>query len=75
MRLLSDTTPAAAAIQLRVLRGLTAAQRLELAVQMSQTARALVAARLRAEHPDWSAKRLSREVTRLTGGVLPPHLE
>lgn len=61
----SDTAPSAAAIQLRVLRGLPPIRRLALAFEMSLTARSLLTARLRAEHPDWSEAELRLAVLRL----------
>ena len=74
--LLTDTTPAAADLQSRVLRGLAGPRRLALAVEMSLTAKALLVARLRTEHPEWSAAQIARESLRLTlpGAVLPPIL-
>jgi hypothetical protein len=70
----TDTSPAAAAAQAAVLRGLSPERRLELAVEMSRTARALVCARLRSEHPDWSELQMNRELLRLAGAVLPAAL-
>lgn len=74
---LSDTSPAAAAAQLGVLRRLPPERRLELAVEMSLIARALVAARLWAEHPEWPETRVRRHVLRLALGAagLPPQPE
>jgi hypothetical protein len=71
---MTDTSPAAAHVQLEVLRRLSAERRLTLAVEMSLAARALLMARLRTEHPSWSAEERSREALRLTlpGKVLPP---
>jgi hypothetical protein len=71
----SDTAPAAAAVQAGVLRRLLPERRLEIAVDMSLTARALLGARLRTEHPDWSETEVQRQLLRLTlaGAVLPPH--
>jgi hypothetical protein len=69
-----DTTPEAAEIQLRALRSIAPRDRLELAVDMSLTARAFLRARLQAEHPDWSVPELTRELLlRLHNGIaLPP---
>lgn len=61
----SDTAPRAAAIQSQVIERLTVAQRLELAFEMSQMARALARARLREEHADWGESDLDRELLRL----------
>jgi hypothetical protein len=71
----TDTSQAAAAAQADVLRHLLPERRLELAVDMSLTARALLGARLRAEHPDWSETEVHTQVLRLTlaGTVLHPH--
>lgn len=66
MTLLTDTTPAAAAMQLRVLRRLEPANRLLLALDISSTARALLRGRLRSEHPDWPEVTIQREILRCT---------
>ena len=73
----TDTDPAAAAVQLRVLRSLPPARRLLLALEMSLAGRALLAARVRKEHADWSPEQIRREVLRLSmpGVALPPSLE
>ena len=70
----TDTAPAAARAQAEALRRLSPARRLELAVEMSQTARSLLVARLRAEHPDWSQAGIRDQCLRVTfpGTILPP---
>lgn len=70
----TDTSPAAAEAQAGVLRRLSPERRLDLAVDMSLTARALVGARLRLEHPDWSENVVTRQLLRLTvaDADLPP---
>lgn len=60
-----DSTPAVLAQQASVLRSLTPAARLRLAVEMSEAARGLLRARLAASHPDWDDARLRREECRL----------
>jgi hypothetical protein len=62
----TDTSPPAAEAQAGALRRLGAERRLELAVDMSLTARALLVARLRAEHPDWPETEVRRQCLRLT---------
>ena len=73
---MTDTSPTAAGIQIRVLRGLTPERRLELALEMSLAARALLVARLQAEHPEWPAEQLTREALRLSlpDAAWPPQL-
>lgn len=70
----SDTSPAAAGAQAGALRRLLPERRLELAVDMSLTARALLGARLRTAHPELSEPELRHQLLRLTlgGTVLPP---
>lgn len=70
----TDTSQAAAEAQLGALRRLLPERRLALAVDMSLTARALIGARLRTEHPEWSEPEMRRQLLRLTlaGTVLPP---
>ena len=60
----SDTSRQAAAIQAQIIEGLTVAQRLDLALEMSLAARALARSRLRNEHPTWSDAELDRELLR-----------
>lgn len=66
-----DTHAAAAEAQVRALRALPPARRLDLALEMSLAARELLAARLQAEHPSWSPAECAREVLLLS---LPPEL-
>ncbi|MGH7585653.1 MAG: hypothetical protein ACREMH_05345 [Gemmatimonadales bacterium] len=75
-RPMTDTSALAAAVQIRVLRGLPAVRRLELAVEMSLAARALQTARLRTRHPGWTEAQVAHETLRLTlpAAVLPPSL-
>ena len=64
--LVTDTSPDAAQAQIRALRKMTGRHRLEVAVEMSLTARALVRARLLKEHPEWHEAQLRRELLRLS---------
>lgn len=75
-RPLTDTSAIAAQVQLRVLRALPAPRRLALAIEMSTTARAFAAARLREQHPDWSESQITRGLLRLTVPIadMPPIL-
>ena len=63
--LLTDTTPAAQAVQLEIHRSMSGEQRLLLAYEMSMFARELNGARLRGEHPEWSEAQIARELLRL----------
>lgn len=73
---MSDTSPEAAAIQDEIIGRMTGEQRLLLAMEMSDFARELAAARLRQEHPDWSEWEIKRELLRYAfeGQPLPPIL-
>lgn len=68
-----DTTPEVAAVQVEVLRRLSGAQRLALALEMSVLTRQLAAARLQREHPEWSDREISLELLRQASpsGSLP----
>ncbi len=68
---MGDTTPEAAEVQMEVLRRMTGEQRLKLAFEMSELARRLALARLRAEHPDWTDWELKRELLRYAFGDHP----
>ena len=73
---MSDTSPAAQAIQDEIHRRMSGEERLKLAMDMSDMARAFALARLRAEHPEWTEWELKRELLRYAFGSqpLPPPL-
>ena len=60
-----DTTPEIEAMQIRILRSMTMEQHLEIALEISLFSRALMAAGVRKQHPDWSEEEIKREVHRL----------
>jgi hypothetical protein len=51
--------------QFAIYRRMTPGRRLALAEQLYWTARRMKTAWLRAQHPDWSEEKVSREVTRI----------
>ncbi|MGH7663313.1 MAG: hypothetical protein ACRENI_03310 [Gemmatimonadaceae bacterium] len=53
-----DTSPAAEQVRIAAIRCIDPIQRMRLALEMSEWARALALARLRALHPDWSEPQL-----------------
>jgi DUF1365 family protein len=59
MRSIPDTSPGALARQDAILRELAPEARLNLAVQMSESARSLLRARLRAAHADWTDNQIT----------------
>jgi hypothetical protein len=61
----TDTSPAARALQLDIQRSLSGEQRLVLAFEMSLFARELSRERIRHEHPEWSGAQVARELLRL----------
>jgi hypothetical protein len=67
----SDTSPEAAAIQREIFRRMTAAARLRLALEMSESMRNVALAGLRSRRPDLSTEELSRELMRLMYGFVP----
>ena len=71
---ISDTSPAAQAIQDEIHRAMTGEQRVLLAFEMSLFARELARAGIQREHPDWPADRVARELLRLAflPNPLPP---
>jgi hypothetical protein len=71
---ISDTTPAAAAVQLEILRAMSGEQKIDLAYEMSVDGRKLNRARLRNEHPEWTEAQIARELIRLAffPNPLPP---
>ena len=66
-----DTTPEAAAIQEEFFRRMTTAQRLRLALQMSESLRNVASAGLHSRCPELNADELSRELLRVMYGVPP----
>ena len=62
---LSDTSPEAEAMQLRILKSLSEERRFLIALDMSEFVRNIAKARIRKEHPDWSEKQVIREILRL----------
>ena len=67
----SDTSPEAAAIQQEIFRRMTAAARLRLALEMSESMRNVALAGLRSRRPDLSTEELFRELMRLMYGFVP----
>lgn len=61
----SDTTPAAQAVQLEILRAMSGEQRILLAFEMSEFARELAKEGIRRDHPEWPESRITRELLRL----------
>jgi hypothetical protein len=62
---MTDTSPSAQFVQLKVQRAMSGEQRLLLAFEMSMFARELAMARIRSEHPDWPEKQIAMELLRL----------
>jgi hypothetical protein len=62
---MSDTSPAADAIQFEIHRSMSGEQRVLLAYEMSMFGRELNRARLQGEHPDWTEAQINRELLRL----------
>jgi hypothetical protein len=74
---ISDTSPAARAVQLYIDRSTTGEQRLLMAFEMSLFARDLARAGIRHDHPEWTDAQIAREVLRLAflPDPLPPDLQ
>jgi hypothetical protein len=62
---ITDTTPSAQVIQLKVQRAMSGEQRLLMAFEMSMFARELARERIRREQPEWPETRVARELIRL----------
>jgi hypothetical protein len=73
---MSDTTPAAQALQLKIQSSMSGEQRLLLAFEMSLFARELATEGIRQDHPEWTAWQVTRELLRLAfhPAPLPPGL-
>lgn len=72
----SDTSAEAARVQIEAQRRLGEEGRLRTAFDMSMTARALAAAGIRRDHPEWDDARVKRELLRIAfaPAELPPGL-
>ena len=70
----TDTSSAAQAYQLEILRAMSGEQRILLAFEMSELARELAKEDIRREHPGWREKQVKRELLRLAffPAPLPP---
>lgn len=68
----SDTSPQAEAIQLESFRRMTTAERLKLALEMSDSMRNIALAGLRTRRPDLNENELLRELMRVMYGFAPP---
>lgn len=66
-----DTSPEAAAIQEEFFRRMTTAQRLRLALEMSESLRNVTLAGLRSRQPRLNTNELSRELIRIMYGFAP----
>jgi hypothetical protein len=73
---ITDTSPEAQAIQLKIQSGMSGEQRILLAFEMSEFARDLARAGIRHDHPEWSEAEIARELLRLAflPEPLPPWL-
>ena len=61
---ITDTSPEAHAIQLRIQQAMTGEQRMLLAYEMSLFARELARAGIWRDHPEWSEVQVARELLR-----------
>lgn len=62
---LSDTTPEAQEVWLRLQRSLTGEQRLLKALEMSMLVKDMMRVGIRHDHPDWNEEQVERELLRL----------
>ena len=62
---ISDTSPAAQALQLKIQSAMSGEQRMTLAYEMSLFARELAKEGIRRDHPEWTEGQIARELLRL----------
>jgi hypothetical protein len=62
---ISDTTPKAQEVWLRMQRSLTGEQRLLKALELSRLVKEMMKAGIRRDHPDWNEEQIGRELLRL----------
>ena len=63
-----DTSPEAAAVQQGIIARMTTAQRLKLALDMSDSMREVARAGVRHRHPEWNEEQVTREILRVLYG-------
>jgi hypothetical protein len=61
---MSDTSPAAQALQLQILSAMSGEQRMTLAYEMSMFVRELMREGIQRDHPDWTEAQIARELLR-----------
>jgi hypothetical protein len=61
-----DTSPEAERVQIEIFRKMTPARRLQLAVELTQTSRNLLAIGVHRRHPDYNQEQVRLAVIRLT---------
>ena len=62
---MSDTSPAAQALQLQIQSAMSGERRLLLSFEMSLFARGLAQEGIRRDHPEWTEAQVARELLRL----------
>jgi hypothetical protein len=67
---MTDTSPEAAAIQTDIFRRMPGAQKVRMAMEMSELVRKLACARLRSTHPEWTELQVMLELIRITHGIV-----
>lgn len=74
---MSDTSPAAQALQLQIQSAMSGERRLLMAYEMSLFARELAKEGIRRDHPAWTEAQVARELLRLAflPAPLPPGLK
>lgn len=70
--MVSDTHPEAARVQQEIFRRMTTAERLRMALEMSDSMRNVALAGLRSRRPELNEAELSRELLRIMYGFTPP---
>ena len=63
---ITDTSPAAAAVQLSIQRAMSGEQRVLLAVEMCESTREFARKGIQNDHPEWSEAQVARELLRRT---------
>jgi hypothetical protein len=73
---ISDTTPEAQAVWLRIQRSMTGEQRILAAIEICEFAREMARAGIKHDHPEWGEPQIKRELLRraFLPDPLPPGL-
>ncbi|MDZ4701705.1 MAG: hypothetical protein SH809_18480 [Rhodothermales bacterium] len=67
---MTDSSPEAVTVQMEIFRRMPGAQKVRVAMELSERVRKLACARLRSTHPEWTERQVMLELIRITHGIV-----